>query len=80
MRGLSIAFILHELPAMKIRCAEIANLARSSDVVERGERLSYRGLVIEQMFLEEINVVGAESLQAVKFFITIYIYLLVRGF
>jgi hypothetical protein len=32
------------------------------------------------MFLEEINVVGAESLQAVKFFITIYIYLLVRGF
>jgi hypothetical protein len=33
-----------------------------------------------QMFLEEINVVGAESLQAVKFFITIYIYLLVRGF
>jgi hypothetical protein len=65
---------------MRIRCVEIANLARSQDVVERIERLFYRGLVIEQMFLVEINVVGAESLQVFKFFMTIYICLLVCGF
>jgi len=58
---------------MNIRCAEIANLARSNHVVERIERLFYRALVIEQMFLVETNVVGVESLQAVEFFITLYI-------
>jgi UDP-N-acetylglucosamine enolpyruvyl transferase len=58
---------------MKIRRAWIANLARSNDVVERVECLFHRGLVIEQMFLVEINVVGAESLQAIEFFITLYI-------
>jgi len=42
-------------------------------VVERIERLFYRALVIEQMFFGRDNVVGVESLQAVEFFITLYI-------
>jgi hypothetical protein len=65
---------------MKIRRAEIANLARSNDVVERVECRLYRRLAIEQMDLVESNVVGAESLHAVEFFIAIDISLLVRGF
>ena len=51
--------------------AEIANLARSNDDVERVECLLYRRLVIEQMELVEINVVAAESLQIVEVFMTI---------
>ena len=65
---------------MKIRRAEMANLARSNDTVERVECPLYRRLVIEQMELVEINGVAAESLQTVEFFITIDISLLVRGF
>jgi uncharacterized protein YuzB (UPF0349 family) len=57
----------------------MANLARSNDVVERVECLFYRGLVMEQMFLADTNVVGGESRKTVEFFITIYIYLLVPG-
>jgi hypothetical protein len=70
---------LHQLPGLKIRRAEIANLARSNDTVERVESPLYRRLVIELMELVEINVVVAESLQTVEFFITIDISLLVRG-
>jgi hypothetical protein len=62
---------------MKIQRADIANLARSNDVVERVECLLYRRLVIE---LVEITVVAAESPATVEFFITIDISLLVRGF
>jgi hypothetical protein len=68
------------LPGTKIRHAEIENLARSNDVVERVESLLHRRLVIEQMKLVEFKVVGAESLQTVESFITIDISLLVREF
>jgi hypothetical protein len=49
---------------VEICCTEIARLAGSNHVVKRAECLLERRFLVEYMDLVEVDVVGAESLQA----------------
>ena len=55
---------LHQVPAGKVGGADIADLARGDEIVERAQRLFDRRLSIEGMHEIKVDVVGAEPLQA----------------
>src|ERR1700733_7808850 len=54
---------LHQMPAGEIRAADVTDLACSNELVERGERLLDRGVVILPMQLQEVDRLNAEPLE-----------------
>ena len=54
---------LHQVPAGEVRAADVADLARAHQLVERGQRLLDRRVGVEAVQLEEVDVVGAEAPQ-----------------
>ena len=55
---------LHDVPAGVIRAADVADLAGTDEVVERGQRLLERRLAVPLMELVEVDPVGLEPLEA----------------
>ncbi len=55
---------LHQMPAGIVRRADIANLARSDQIVERSQGFVERCLGIETVHKVQIDMIGAETLQA----------------
>ena len=55
---------LHQMPAGKVGAADVADLARPHQIVERAQRLFDRRDGVEAVQLIEVDVVGAEPAQA----------------
>ena len=54
---------LHQMPAGEVRDADVANLAGADQSIERRQHLFDRRHGVEAVQLEEIDVVGPQTLQ-----------------
>ena len=54
----------HQLPARKVRAADVADLAGAHHAIQRGERFLHRRQRVEAVQLVEIDVIRAEPPQA----------------
>ena len=55
---------LHQLPREQVRAADVADLARTHQIVERPQRVLDAGQRIEPVDLIQVDVVGVEPFQA----------------
>ena len=52
---------LHQMPAGEVGAADIADLARTHEIVQRAERLLGRRQRVEAVQLEQVDMLGAEA-------------------
>jgi len=53
----------HQMPPREIRATDVADFSSAHEIVERVQRLPYRGERIKGMQLKEVDVIGAQPAQ-----------------